>query len=191
MSQSTPETPAQAEAHEGERNLVPVSESIRYRKRAQQAEARCKEMEQKLQELQQQLAGQQDQLAAAEAQRDESHNRQTLLENRLAAERLLSESGVVDLEAASLLLGQRLNLTEELDREALARSIEQLLLDKPFLRSETAPGAAGLPPKTASAKGDRPATASQLAEAADRAIRSGDRRDVAEYLRLRRQSAAH
>ena len=64
-------------------------------------------------------------------------------------------------------------------------SVEQLLLDKPFLVKRATP----LPPATASARADRPGTFAQLAQAADRAVRTGDRRDVAEYLRLRRQGA--
>ena len=97
---------------------------------------------------------------------------------------LLSQAGVVDLETASTLLSQRIDLTEDLDAEVITRSVEQLLLDKPFLRRFTD---GRLPSKTASARAGQNSVSSQLAGAAQRAAYSGDRKDVAEYLRLRRQ----
>jgi len=110
----------------------------------------------------------------------------TVTENRLTAERLLGEAGVVDLETAATLLAQRVDFDEQLPADALSESIEKLLVDKPFLRAASA---ASLPPATASARPDHPTTASQLASAAERAAQTGDRKDVAEYLRLRRQAA--
>lgn len=188
MSEQHSETPEETESRTSGSKLVPVSESIKYRKRAQQAESQSQETEQQLKEAQKQLHDHQEQLATAEAQRDEARLQLTVAENRLIAERMLSESGVVDIETASLLLSKRLNISDQLPQETLVRSVEQLLLDKPFLRNTNN---VSLPPKTASAKGVLAATAAQLAEAADQAIRTGDRRDVAEYLRLRRQTATH
>jgi hypothetical protein len=136
-----------------------------------------------LADLQAALAERTAALGAAEAQRDEARARLVEAENRRAAERLLGASGVVDLEAAELLLGRRIDLTaEELDTAALRRSIEQLLLDKPFLRA-----ARPLPGRTGGVR--RAGHSGELADAAERAARSGDRRDVAEYLRLRRSAA--
>lgn len=182
------DTPQQADADpQAASKLVPVGESIRYRRRAQQAESRCTELEQQLEELQSQMERRSDELAAAESQRDETLSRLTETDNARRAERRLAAAGVTDFETAGLLLSRRVDLAEELDDEALDRQVEQLLLDKPFLRS-TAAGAA-LPPVSASPRaGD--ADAGRLAHAAERAARTGNRRDVADYLRLRRSAAA-
>jgi len=151
---------------------------------AQPDENDPRELRQRVEELHKQLASRSDELGTAEAQRDEARRQLTVTENRIKAERLLAQAGVVDVETASLLLSKRTDLGEELEAEALARSVEQLLLDKPFLR---APSQAPLPPKTASAKSSGLSAAARLAQTAERAARTGDRRDVAEYLRLRRQ----
>ena len=79
-----------------------------------------------------------------------------------------------------------MDLSAELDDEAIRRGVEQLLLDKPFLARPSAP----LPPSTASPRSERTGSFAQLAKAAERAVQTGSRRDVAEYLRLRRQGAA-
>jgi TolA-binding protein len=165
--------------------VVPVGESIRYRRRAQQAEGRAQQLEQQLNDLQSQLDRRADEVAKAEAQRDEAHCRLTATENRLQAERLLGQAGVVDLEAASLLLSKRVDLAEGLEPEALSQAVEQLLLDKPFLRVDSAP----LPPSSAAPRAPQPAPRARLAQVADRAARSGNPRDVAEYLRLKRQAS--
>ncbi|MBS3734485.1 MAG: hypothetical protein KGY99_06110 [Phycisphaerae bacterium] len=168
---------------------VPVGESIKYRRRAQQAEGRAQQLEQQLEDLRTQVDRHSDQLATAEAQRDETRQHLAAAENRLAAERLLADAGVGDLEAASLLLAQRVDLGEELERDELARQVEQLVVDKPFLRGG-ARGGAGLPPASASSRASDAPLGARLAQAADRAIRSGDRRAVADYLRLRREAAS-
>jgi len=186
MSDAVSENPKPANSQDGDQKHVPVAEAIKYRRRAQQAEGTLQELEQQLGELQSRLGDQNDQLATAEAQRDEARMQLTVTENRLRAERRLSEAGVVDLETASMLLSKRVDFAEELDDQKLAESIEQLLLAKPFLHRSTD---AALPPKTASPRSPQAATG-QLASAAKRAAESGNRRDVAEYLRLRRRAAA-
>ena len=135
-------------------------------------------------ELRTQLDARVEELAAAEAQRDEARHRLTATENRLAAERLLAQAGVVDVETAALLLGRRVDLEGDLESEALEQGIEGLLLDKPFLRCRRA----DLPPSSASAAPPAPSPNARLADAADRAMNTGNRRDVAEYLRLKRRS---
>jgi len=186
MPEESIEQSDQADQHSGISGLVPVGESIKYRRRAQQAEARLQELEQQLEETQAQMNSQKEQLAAAEAQRDEATVQLTVAENRMAAERMFGEAGVVDIETASLLLAKRLDLGEPQETDVLAQNVEQLLLDKPFLRNAPA---GSLPSSTATARPSRPGMASQLAQAAFRAIESGDRKDVAEYLRLRRQAS--
>jgi len=186
MSEETLENLKPADSQTGEQRLIPVAEAIKYRRRAQQAESKLQELEQQLEALQSQVNQHSDELATAEAQRDEAQTQLTAAENRLAAERLFSDAGVLDLETASMLLSKRVDLADQLDREALAQSVEQLLLDKPFLRGSAD---AALPPKTASPRSPGATTASQLSQAAELAARSGDRRDVANYLRLKRQVA--
>ncbi|MGA2265411.1 MAG: hypothetical protein ABSH10_03160 [Phycisphaerae bacterium] len=176
--------PSDAPADPG--RLVPVSESIKYRRRAQQAENRLQEIEQHVVELKAQMDHRSEELALAEAQRDEARSQLVAAANQRSAERYLMEAGVVDLEAANLLLSKRLDLAGDPDDEAIRRNVEQLLLDKPFLLRP----AASLPPSTASPRSERLGPFAQLAQAAERAVRTGSRRDVAEYLRLRRQGAA-
>lgn len=175
-----------AEDQDGATKLVPVGESIKYRRRAQQAETQLQQIEQKLNELQTQLDRRTEEIAAAESQRDEARLQLTTTENRMAAERLLGEAGVVDLETGSLLLSERVDLNQDHDQESLGRQVEQLLLDKPFLR---ATAQAPLPGKTASARVPQATARALMTDAAEEAARTGNRRDVAEYLRLRRQTS--
>ena len=60
------ETP---EASDSGAKLVPVAESIKYRRRAQQAEATLEVLQQQLTDVKQQVTDQQNQLGSAEAQR--------------------------------------------------------------------------------------------------------------------------
>jgi len=184
---AAPTDAAPPDAPNGGARFVPVAESIKYRRRAQQAEKGLQQLQQQLQDLQAQLQRRAEELAAAEAQRDEAHTQLAAAENRRTVERMLAQAGVVDAEAACLLLGKHIDLGEAIDEETLASAIEQLLLDRPYLRG--GPASKGLPPRTASAKIGGPAPAAQLADAAERAAQTGDRRHVAEYLRLRRQMA--
>jgi len=185
MSQENPEMPADNDSPDSGAKHVPVAEAIKYRRRAQQAEGQLQQYTMQIEELKGRIDGKSEELATAEAQRDEAASRLTAAENQLAVERMLGAAGVVDLEAASTLLGKRLDLAENLDQETIATGVEQLLLDKPFLRRSPGP----LPPTTASANLSRTAVAGQLATAAQRAAQTGDRKDVAAYLRLRRQAA--
>jgi hypothetical protein len=176
---------AEAPSPEADGKLVPVAESIKYRRRAQQAEGRLHELEQQLTDLRTQLEHRGEELAVAESQRDEARVQLTATANQRCAERLLAEAGVVDFEAAGLLLAKRMDLAGDLEDEAIHRGVEQLLLDKPFLARPSA----ALPPATASPRSERPGSFAQLTRAAEQAVQTGSRRDVAEYLRLRRQGA--
>ncbi len=181
QDQSEPEIGGAEDRQQG--RMVPVGESIKYRRRAQQAEQRLEELDRRYQQLN-------EQFARAEAQRDEAQARLAEAQNRAAAERMLAEAGVVDIEAASLLLCRRLDLAGELDTEAIADGVERLLIDKPFLAGGQK-ATASLPPSTASARAGEPTAAAQLSRAAQRAAGSGGRKEIAEYLRLRRQAANH
>jgi len=185
MDEPTQATPDQPDAQSGAK-LVPVAECIKYRRRAQEAETRLAELEQTLAETRTQVERRTQELATAEAQRDEKDHQLTVAANRAAADRMLAEAGVVDLDVGSLLLAQRVDLEGEVESEALRAAVSQLLVDKPFL--VPAP-AGGLPPRTASEGAAAGGVSADLARAAEAAAASGDRRRVAEYLRLRRRAA--
>lgn len=135
--------------------------------------------------LRQQLDARNDELATAEAQRDELAQRLTETENRHAAESTLHRAGAVDPETALLLLRQRMDFDEPLDTRDLADAVQQLLLDKPFLLRDDAPPA--MPPMTRTPREPPSDGQAELAQAARTAAGSGNRRDIARYLRLRRQ----
>ncbi len=187
MSEEVATQTESTEASDSGAKLVPVAESIKYRRRAQQAEATLEVLQQQLTDVKQQVTDQQNQLGSAEAQRDEAALQLIVTENHRTAERVLAQAGTVDIETAAMLLARKIDLAESLDPHEIQTSVEELLLDKPYLRRPTA----ALPPKTASAKPTQTGSIAQMTQAADRAISTGDRRDVAEYLRLRRLTANH
>lgn len=157
----------------------------------EQDKSHLQELQQQVNNLQQQIENRSDELATAEAQRDEANMHTTQLENRMAAERILSQSGAVDVETASLLLGKRLDMNEDIQPQEISAAVEKLLLDKPFLRGDQAPRqTAPMPPLTNAPRDSRSSQASNLESAAQRAAASGNRKDIAEYLRLRRQTSA-
>lgn len=141
------------------------------------------ELQQKVRQLEESLQRREDELATAEAQRDEMQTRLVETENRTVVERALNQAGVVDVEAAALLLSRRVDLTGEVPPDELTSAVEQLLLDKPFLRAQPP----AMPPSTRTGR-DGPDVAARMADAAQRAVASGNRRDVVEYLRLRREN---
>lgn len=181
--QGAPETGAPVEISPTGPRLVPVNEAIRYRRRAQQAEATLRQFEQNLEETQSQLSERLEQLATAEAQRDELRHQIDTLALRSSAERMLHETGVSDVETAMALLEKRTVFTEDPDEKALRRAVDQLLQDKPLLLAS----APSLPGRTSSPRLGSISKAARLAVSAERAASTGNRRDVAEYLRRRRQ----
>jgi hypothetical protein len=147
--------------------LVPVAESIRYRKRAQSAEK-------KIEELTEQLAQAKSQTAELSEQLSDIQTEQKLM-------RQLAAAGAVDLETAVLIARARLQDKEEAD---VIGVIEQLKKEKLFLFNANSPGAA--PTKTAGAR-DRIINSQTLLEkAAKKAATTGNRTDLHEYLKLRR-----
>jgi len=164
--------------------LVPVQEAIRYRRRAQQAEAKLQQLEQRLKDLQTELHDRLEQLGTADAQRDELQHQLETERARRSAEQSLHAAGVTDIETAMTLLEKRANFSDDPDGEKLQREVQRLLQDKPFLLAPLP----ALPDKTASSRLRHAPTSARLAEAATQAARTGNRQDVAEYLRLRRQA---
>ena len=67
MTQAQTDQPARPQDAPAEPKLVPVGESIKYRRRAQQAESKTTELQQQLDDLKGQLEHRNEELAVAEA----------------------------------------------------------------------------------------------------------------------------
>jgi multidrug efflux pump subunit AcrA (membrane-fusion protein) len=155
--------PAEAEDAAANPRLVPVTESIRYRRRAQAAEQQLQELSKKLAESKQEL----------DAAREDLQS----LERRQRIDQLLMESDAVDLEAARLLTEIAVQQMEEPDVQI---AVSELRRRKPFLFRRTSSGAgSSMSPKP---RGH----GHTLDDAAGEAVTTGNRRDLLRYLRLRR-----
>ncbi len=148
--------------------FVPVSESIRYRKRAQSAEK-------KLETLSGQLAQAKEQTTKLSEQLSNIQNEQELM-------RRLSAEATVDLEAAVLIAKTKLQGKDDADLKAV---IGQMKKEKPYLFYDNNRMAAAAQ-KTAAAKERLPNNQTVLERAAQKAATTGNRADLQEYLKLRR-----
>jgi len=147
--------------------LVPVGESIRYRRRAQSAEKKAETLAEELAQAKTQISGMNEQLSNIQ------------LEQKLVKK--LSAAGVVDLETAVLVAKARLTKG---DGANLDGCVEQLKKEKQYLFGGNSNVTTSK--KTAGAR-DRQANAQTgLERAAKRAAKSGSRTDLQEYLKLRR-----
>jgi len=171
---------------------VLVQESIKYRRRAQDAERRVEALEAELAALQ---GGRDQHAAGLEAQLDQALTETESLRRRLAdlrrdrtLERELARAGAVDTETALALARTRLAGADMPDD--LAAFAEALLEEKPHLRAaphSATDAPAALPPRTGGAKpagADDPRRAAD--RLADRARTSGRTGDVMAYMRARR-----
>jgi hypothetical protein len=149
---------------------VPVSEAIRYRRRAQAAERNVEELSERLEQ--------------AETARAALAHRVEALEEEGSLVRRLAEAGAVDLEAALLLVRERRSASPDEDAEAV---VTRLRREKAYLFSSAAmpPSAAMVP--TAGAKAPVDGRRMTVEQAARRAKETGDARDLCAYLRVRRQ----
>jgi hypothetical protein len=150
--------------------FVPVAESIRYRKRAQSAEK-------KVEDLTEQLAQAKSRVTKISEQLSDVQTEQKLT-------RKLAAAGSIDLETAVLLTKARMEGKEQADLDGV---IEQLKKEKQYLfngatTTVTAQKTAGA--KESSFAGSSNQTA--LEKAAKRAVTTGNRTDLQEYLKLRR-----
>ena len=147
--------------------LVPVAESIRYRKRAQSAEKKIEKLT--------------EQLAEAKAQTAEISEQLSDIQTEQKLMRQLAAAGAVDLETAVLIARARIQDEDDVDVTGV---IEQLKKEKQFLFAAGTPGP--VPTKTAGAR-DRVTNSQTLLErAAKKAATTGSRTDLHEYLKLRR-----
>jgi predicted exporter len=150
--------------------FVPVAESIRYRKRAQSAEKKVEDLTEQLTQATSQVTEMSDQLADIQVEQQ--------LMRKLAA------AGSIDLETAVMLAKSRMEGKTQADMDGV---IEQLKREKQYLFG-------GAPVKmtarkTAGAKDSAfEGVSSQkvLEKAAKRAATTGNRADLQEYLKLRR-----
>jgi len=152
--------------------LVPVAESIRYRKRAQGAEK-------KVEELSTQLAEAKTEAAKISEQLRDIETEQKLL-------RKLAAAGAVDLEAAVAIARLRCEDSSGTDVDSV---IEQLKKEKQYLFSGPGWGSSSggnTAKKTAGAKEKVADGHTILEAAAKRAVTTGNRIDLHRYLRLRR-----
>jgi TolA-binding protein len=147
--------------------LVPVTESIRYRRRAQSAEKKTQDLAEQLADANQRIAQMSADLAALE------------LDRKLT--RKLTVAGVTDLEAGALIAKARMEGRADGDLDAC---IEQLRKEKSYLFGSSDPGVVSR--KTAGAKDRAVPRQTALERAAQRAARTRNRADLQEYLKLRR-----
>jgi glutamate mutase epsilon subunit len=147
--------------------LVPVSESIRYHRRAQSAERRAEELTGELAEARAETGRLAEELKA-------THKEQELM-SKLAAE------GTRDLEAAVLIAKARLSREDKAD---VAGVVEQMKKEKGYLFGEKSTTEIAV--RTSPAKESRQGGAAGLERAAKRAAGTGSRADLQEYMRKRR-----
>ena len=147
--------------------LVPVTESIRYRKRAQSAEKKSESLAEQLAEANQKIGRMAQDLTDLQ------------IEQKLV--RKLAAAGAADLEAAVLVAKTRMEGKPEADIDAC---IEQLRREKAYLFGGSMETATFR--KTAGAKDRAKQTQTALEQAAKKAARTGSRADLQHYLKLRR-----
>ncbi|MEM1027537.1 MAG: hypothetical protein AAGJ38_05595 [Planctomycetota bacterium] len=154
-------------ASEDADKLVPVSEAIRYRKRAQTAEQQLTELREQFEQLQNQLDSSQDTI--------------TSLERRQKIDALLTDSDAIDLEAARLLTEISVSQMDEPD---VGTAVNDLRRQKPYLfRHRAGRSDSAMAPRLSQTD----ALPAAQEAAAERAAATGDRRDLLDYLRLRRK----
>lgn len=147
--------------------LVPVTESIRYRRRAQSAEKKSEHLAQELSDANQKIGRLEQDLSELQ------------IEQQLI--RKLAAAGAADLEAAVLVAKTRMEGRPQAEIDAC---VEQLKREKAYLfggPTEVAPFR-----KTAGAKDRAKQTQTVLEQAARKAAKTGSRVDLQHYLKLRR-----
>jgi hypothetical protein len=159
-------------AEYGMNRLVPVSEAIKYRKRAQAAEQIAEKLSRELKDLEQQRQEEQRQLAEAAQERELTCH--------------LVKAGVIDLEAG-ILLAKTASDKRNGEVRPLKEIIEAMRRERPYLfgpiLEKAMAGTSGL---TAGVRREGSSGVTALAQIAQRASQSGSRQDMRDYLRLRR-----
>lgn len=133
------------------------------------------ESQKKIQELTDELTAAKTQAVELKAKLNE-----VTLEQQLF--RKLSDAGASDIESAMLLAKSRLKGSDE---QELDKCIEQLHKEKSYLFAGNSSPVV-FPMKTAGTRQQTPDAAAILAQAAGKAAATGNRKDLQEYLKLRR-----
>ncbi|MGD9109334.1 MAG: hypothetical protein PVG93_00205 [Phycisphaerales bacterium] len=150
-------------------NAKLVAESVRYHKRAQNAERKVEELTERLNHARTETASLTEQLD------------KTKIEQKLI--RKLASAGAVDLETVLLVAKTRVDAGGEADLDGV---IEQLKREKAYLFAEQKNDDATAAKKTASVKDRLASNSSALERTAKRAAASGSATDLQQYLKLRR-----
>ncbi len=151
--------------------MMPVTEAIKYRKRAQAAERQLVEVNNELQLNQNSQRETDEQLQA------------TRRENDLTKQ--LVKSGVTDLEVA-LLLAENLLKNSSDGQPDVSSAIESIRRQRPSLFSGPDDSIASVAGPTAGVHSAGSSLQSSVSDFAQQAQRTGSRNDVCQYLRLRR-----
>lgn len=160
-----------AENEGDETKLVPVSESIKYRKRAQSAEKELAQLNEKLEQ------------AMAENKNLNARLGNIEFEQKLTGH--LKDAGIVDLETAVLLVEKRI---EGKDENEITQIIDQLKEQKPFLFEQPQPSQVSrFSAKSAGVKPHNATGREHIERQGRQAARSGSRADMMKYLSARRQ----
>lgn len=147
--------------------FVPVSESIRYRKRAQSAERKAESLA--------------EELAEVKSRSSEIANELEKLQVEQQLIRKLAAAGAIDLEAAVLICKSKLEADTGADLESV---VERVKKEKRYLFAES--GAAEAAKKTSGAKDRMQNSTTAIERAAKKAAKTGSRIDLQEYLKVRR-----
>jgi len=147
--------------------LVPVAESIRYRKRAQSAEKKIETLAEQLAQAKSQASEMAKELSSIRVEQKLTHK--------------LAAAGAIDIETAVLIAKAKIETETEADLDGV---IQQLKREKQYLFSGT--GAVATAKKTAGAKDRMQNNQTILERAAKKAATTGNRTDLQEYLKLRR-----
>jgi TolA-binding protein len=146
---------------------VPVTESIRYRRRAQSAEKSAQDLADRLAQANEQIT-------------QMSEDLESLRFDRKLTDRL-TEAGVTDLESAMLIAKSRMEGNADIDVEEL---VTNLKTEKRHLFARASEPVTAR--KTNGARDRAAPGRTALEQAAAKAAQTGKRADLQEYLRLRR-----
>lgn len=178
-TETTPDLTAEANANAempqmNETRLVPVSEAIRYRKRAQTAE-------QELKRLQDELGTVHTELAQAREAIDQ-------IERRHQVDELLAKADPIDMEAVRLLTMAAIEGAEDPDLESVIADLQSgkpLLFRQPNKKDNCAAVGSARSPSIPMRGRSHART---LHEAGRQAALTGRRDDVLRYMRVRRDT---
>ena len=152
---------------DSDNRLVPVAESIRYRRRAQSAEKKVEDLG--------------EQLAQVQVEREQISKQLSNLQTEQKLMNKLIAAGTIDVESAVLIAKERLQSQKDTDADEV---VGQLRKEKPFLFGNSTPVVTAQ--KNSGARERLGSTQAVLERAAKKAATTGNRRDLHEYLKLRR-----